>query len=220
MRSSSACSAAFVCFSSSCSWRRCASRSASPWSFRVELDELPLDLLLLREDALLDLQHRLAPVGELRVDLGAQLDRLLPRFDLRLAAQRLGFALGVLDQLAADPPRLADARRAEDLNREQGERDSCGDSDGDSDPDQHGGHLARLGSPHPALGPLARIALEVAQFSVRAHARALQKPAYLAVVLRRLPVEIGRRHSGCQTISEFGKAQFAGKMSGEAWLRS
>ena len=65
-----------------------------------ELDELPLDLLLLREHALLDLQHRLAAVGELGVDLGAKLDGLLPRLDLRLAAQRLGFALGVLDQLA------------------------------------------------------------------------------------------------------------------------
>ena len=75
-----------------------------------QLDELPLDLLFLREHALLDLQHRLAAVGELGVDLRAQLDGLLARLDLRLAAERLGFALGVLDQLAPDAPRLADAR--------------------------------------------------------------------------------------------------------------
>ena len=35
IRSSSACSASFACFSSSWSWRRCVSRSASPWSFRA-----------------------------------------------------------------------------------------------------------------------------------------------------------------------------------------
>ena len=57
-----------------------------PLVLAPELDELPLDLLFLREHALLDLQHLLAPVGVLGVDLGAQLDRLLARLDLRLAA--------------------------------------------------------------------------------------------------------------------------------------
>jgi hypothetical protein len=102
-----------------------------------EVDELPLDLLLLGEDALLDLQHRLAPVGELRIDLGPELDGLLARLDLRLPPQRLGLALGVLDQLPADSLRLADPGRAERLHREQCEAGSYRDPDGDSDPDQH-----------------------------------------------------------------------------------
>src|SRR5204863_2157742 len=78
-----------------------------------ELDELPLDLLLLREHPLLDLQDGLAPVGELRVDLRPQLDRLLPGGELGLAAKRLGLALCVLEQLPPEAARLADARGAE-----------------------------------------------------------------------------------------------------------
>ena len=102
-----------------------------------DLDEPLLDLLLPREDALFDLQHLLAAVVELRVDVGPELHRLLARLDLRLAAERLGLALGVLDQLLADPARLPDTRRPEDGHCEQGDRGSDGDPDCDSDPDQH-----------------------------------------------------------------------------------
>src|ERR1700724_633837 len=79
----------------------------------VELRLLQLDLLLLGENALLDLQPRLPAVGELGIDLRPQLDGLLASLDLRFPSQRLRLALGVLDQLAPDPPRLADAGRAE-----------------------------------------------------------------------------------------------------------
>ncbi len=68
-----------------------------------ELDELLLDLLLLREHPLLDLEHLLAAVGELGVDLRPELHRLLARLDLRLAADRLRLALGILEQLVANP---------------------------------------------------------------------------------------------------------------------
>ena len=160
-----------------------------------QLDELPLDLLLLREHALLDLQHRLATVGELGVDLRAQLDGLLAGLDLRLAAERLGLALGVLDQLAPDPSRLADAGRAEDLHREQRKRDPCGDSDGDSDPDQHE-QGSSVGLPHPSPGP-RRSSPEVA-FSFRARARARSAEAGLPC---RHPPSSGsgesRRQYGC-----------------------
>src|SRR4051812_40532060 len=64
-----------------------------------KLRELPLDLLLLREDPLLDLQHRLAAVRQLGVDLGAELDRSLAGLQLGLPAERLRLALGVLEQL-------------------------------------------------------------------------------------------------------------------------
>src|SRR5205823_5391177 len=118
-----------------------------------ELDHLALDLLLLREDTLLDLHHRLAPLGELVVELGAELDDLLSRLDLRLAPERLRLALGVLDDLTAEPSCLADAGGAEQLHRQERDRDPCGDPDGDSDPDQHGRQLlafADATAVHPA----------------------------------------------------------------------
>src|SRR5579859_902664 len=103
-----------------------------------EVLELALDLLLLGDEALLDLEDLVAPLAELGVDLGAQLDCLLARLHLRLALQRVGLALCVLDDLAAQPAGLADARRTESLHREQGKRRPCRDPDGDSDSDQHG----------------------------------------------------------------------------------
>ena len=115
-----------------------------------ELGQLRLDLLLLREDALLDLEDLVAPVGELRVDLRPQLDGLLAGLDLRLSPHRFGLALGVLDDLPAEAPRLADARRSEDADGEQGGRDPDGYADGNSDRDLHlaapraGGRLAAL----------------------------------------------------------------------------
>ena len=123
-----------------------------------ELAELLLDLELLRQYAFLDLQHLGAPVGELGVDLASQPDRLLAGFDLRLPAHRVALALGVFEQLLADPPRLRDSGCAEDRHGEQGERSAAGDPDGNSDPDQHcrllRRGLTRLvgGTSHPAPG--------------------------------------------------------------------
>jgi hypothetical protein len=151
-----------------------------------QVDELALDLLLFGEHALFDLQHRLPPVGELGVDLRPQLDGLFSSLDLRFPAQRLGLPLGVLDQLAPDSPRLADAGRAEDLNREECKSDPCSDSNGDSDPDQHE-RGSSVGLPHPS--PPASQFPRSRSVSVRAHARVPQKPAYLAVILRRLRVD-------------------------------
>ena len=102
-----------------------------------ELDELLLDLLLLREHPLLDLQHLLAAVGELGVDLRPELHRLLARLDLGFATDRLRLALGILEQLIANPAGLRDPGRPEHGHREERECHSGGDPDGDSDPDQH-----------------------------------------------------------------------------------
>ena len=60
-----------------------------------ELGQLPLDLLLRREHALLDLGDSRPALGQLALDLGAEPDRLLAGLDLRLAANRLGLALGL-----------------------------------------------------------------------------------------------------------------------------
>ncbi len=186
-----------------------------PLILAPELDQLPLDLLLLREHALLDLQHRLTAVGELGIDLGAQLHRLLARFDLRLATHGLSLALGVLDQLPADAPRLADARCTEDLHGDQRERESCDDPGGDSDDDLHGQAPRSVEVATSAIGPAVRI---TESRSVRRRAPPGARPQgrpYLGVSLRRLRLE-GIMESGFEESAISEKTQFAGKMSGEA----
>jgi hypothetical protein len=56
----------------------------------AELVELGVELLLAGEDALLDLEDLAAPLLRLGLDLGADLDGLLARLDLRLAAEGVG----------------------------------------------------------------------------------------------------------------------------------
>ena len=215
----SACSAFFAAFSSSWSCAEVGLAVGDPLVASRELDELPLDLLLLREHALLDLQHRLPAVGELGVDLGAELHRLLARLDLRLAPRGLGLALGVLDDLPAELPRLADAGRAEHLHGEEREHRSPDDSDGDSDPDQHRRLLLRWRwlstavrpPPHPAspAGGISPNTLSCA----RAHAR---PPAGLPTSGRPPAFRSGCGsgfHSGWM---RFRKSPYAGKTSDEA----
>ena len=67
-----------------------------------DLGQLALDLVLGRRDLLLDLARPAARrLLHLALDLGAQLDRLLARLDLRLAPDRLRLALGVVHERAA-----------------------------------------------------------------------------------------------------------------------
>jgi len=53
----------------------------------VQLRQLTVDVLLFREDALLDLDDLGAPLAELFLDVGPKLDRLLARFDLSLSPE-------------------------------------------------------------------------------------------------------------------------------------
>src|SRR5205823_12916894 len=55
-----------------------------------QLGQLPVDLLLLREDALLDLEGLGPPLRDFLLDVGAQLHGLLADLDLRLAAHTPG----------------------------------------------------------------------------------------------------------------------------------
>src|SRR6185503_4428292 len=100
-----------------------------------QLLELLLDLELLREDALLDLQHLRTPVGELGVDLAAQADGLLAGLDLGLAPHCIAFSARVVQQLIADSAGFGDSGGSEDRDREQGKGGASGDTDGNSDPD-------------------------------------------------------------------------------------
>jgi hypothetical protein len=138
---------------------------------------------------------------------------LLARLDLRFAAKRLSFALGVFDQLAPHAPSLADAGGAEDLYCEQRKRDSRSDSDGDSNPDQHAARLLGWVAPS-GTGPAWQFP-RTRFGSQRAGAR----PAKGGLSSLEPPSPAGGwfRHYRCRQFSDrFGKAQFAGKMSGEA----
>ena len=60
---------------------------------RLELAEPPDDVLLLRRRALLGLDHLGAAIRQLRLHVGPRAQRLLAHLDLRLAADRFGAAL-------------------------------------------------------------------------------------------------------------------------------
>src|SRR4029079_18355818 len=68
-----------------------------------QFGQLPVDVLLFCQHALLDLEDVVAPFSALLLDLGAQPDRGLTRLDLPLPAQRVGLAL----RLAPPPLGLA-----------------------------------------------------------------------------------------------------------------
>src|SRR5438093_13163101 len=77
------------------------------------LRQLPVDLLLLGEDALLDLDDPRPVLRDLLVDVGAELDGLLARRDLGLAPQRVRLSLSLLDQVLALLARRTQARLSE-----------------------------------------------------------------------------------------------------------
>ena len=81
----------------------------------LQLAQLAVDLLLLREHALLDLQDLRALLRQLELELAAHLHRLLPRFDLGLAPDRLGGAPRVLTRRL--PVRLARRKLAGEQQR-------------------------------------------------------------------------------------------------------
>ena len=190
-----------------------------PLVLAAELEQLPLDLLLLREHALLDLQDRLAPVGELLVDLGPERHGLLARLDLRLAPHGLGLALGVLDELAVQAPRLADPRRAEDLHGDEREDEPDGDPDGDSDSDQHVPGTSLGWGSRPTRHRARSRGSPEHRFRIR-RPRSTRTPPRTAALSGREPPAptdgTGCRGFGHGVAISFGKAQFAGKMSGEA----
>ena len=71
----------------------------------LQLGSLPLELVLARQQPLLALLQPPALVVELALEVGADLDRLLARLDLRLAPDGLGLARRLLEQLVARPVR-------------------------------------------------------------------------------------------------------------------
>src|SRR4051794_22294393 len=70
-----------------------------------ELRQLPVDLLFLGEDALLDLHHTCSMLGDFAVDLRTQRHGLLAGADLGLSPEGLRLSLRVLEELMAQLPR-------------------------------------------------------------------------------------------------------------------
>ena len=105
------------------------------------LGQLPVDLLFLREHALLDLDDPAPVLCNLPVDLGTQLDRFLANGDLRLPTKRFRFAPGVLDQLLALLLGGTEARLAERADCDCTPQSSGDEADQNPDGDLH---LAQL----------------------------------------------------------------------------
>ena len=103
-----------------------------------ELRQLPVDLLFLRENALLDLDDPRAVLCDLLVDLGAKLHGFLARGDLRLAPQRVRFALGVFDQLLALLLRGPEPRLSERADGDCSPQTTGDKADQNPDDDLHG----------------------------------------------------------------------------------
>src|SRR5262249_11498147 len=75
-----------------------------------QLRELAVDVILLRENALLDLHDLVAALTELGLDIAAELDRLLARLDRRLASRCLRVTAGLVEHQVAFPPRGLEPR--------------------------------------------------------------------------------------------------------------
>ena len=103
-----------------------------------DLRQLAVDLLFLREHPLLDLDDPGAVLRDLAVDLGAKLDRLLARGDLRLSPQRVRFTVGVVDQLLALLLGGAESRLAERADGDGPSQSPCDKADENPDDDLHG----------------------------------------------------------------------------------
>ena len=101
------------------------------------LGQLPVDLLFLREHALLDLDDPAAVLCNFPVDLRTQLDRLLANGDLRLPPKRFRFAPGVLDQLLPLLLGCAEARLAERTDCDCTSQSSGDEADQNPDGDLH-----------------------------------------------------------------------------------
>ena len=114
-----------------------------------QLGQLPVDVVLLRDDALLDLQHRVAALAQLRLELGPQLDRLLADLDRRLAPRCVRLAASLVEEQRTACAARRRAATGAEPEREQ--RRACAgcESDHDCQGNEHGRSYG-LCSPHGA----------------------------------------------------------------------
>src|SRR4051812_26146273 len=126
-----------------------------------ELGQLSLDLLLLREDAFLDLDDPGPVVGNLLVDLRAEAYRLLAGADLGLAAKRLRLPGRVFEH---EPALLLGGAQTGLAKRPEGHgarRSTDDQSDQNPDCEQHGQLLGRLAAALPRCPPRRSAGMDV-----------------------------------------------------------
>ena len=103
----------------------------------LELRQLAVDLHFLCEHALLDLDDLGPLFPQLVLDLRTELERLLARFHLRLAADRLGASLGLLAEAEVLGRRRAGAARGQQpRSHEDADSQACPDP-GDQEADEN-----------------------------------------------------------------------------------
>jgi hypothetical protein len=136
-----------------------------------QLGQLAADLLLLREDALLDLERLGSPHCDLLLDLGSHANGFLPRLDLRLPPHRFRLPARFRDQQLPRAARRREARAREGVQREEGERDPHSEADRYPDDDEHGRSLLRAGISGPAGTGCPREARCSSGTAARGHAR-------------------------------------------------
>jgi hypothetical protein len=136
-----------------------------------ELGQLPLELVLFRDDPLLELGDLPAALLGVALCLRPDADGLFPRLDLRLPPKVRSLTLGAGDELVAPRGCLAEARAPKHLHDDEQQARSEDEADSDSGGDEHG---RSLGSEyHPPSG-LSKSAL------IRSRRRRLHRSVPLA----------------------------------------
>src|SRR5262249_25883523 len=95
----------------------------------LELRQLARDVVLLRDHALLDLDDCVPPLPQLGLQVGTQLDRILPRLDPSLPPRRLGVARGLLEHLRPLTPCRIEARAGVPAESGDGRAGAGGESE-------------------------------------------------------------------------------------------
>ena len=108
-----------------------------------DLRQLLVDVLFLREDALLHLDDPRAMLRDLRVDLGTQSHGFLACADLRLATKSVGFTLRVVDDLVTELSSTTESRFRRPDEHEGAHDRADDEADHDPDGDEHAGLLGR-----------------------------------------------------------------------------
>ena len=119
-----------------------------------ELGQLAVDLVLLGEDALLDLDDLGPALGDLLLDLRAELHRLLARLDLSLAPHRLCLAASLGEEKLPRPARRREAGACDRTEGDEGERRPYDQADQGSDDNEHGRSCRAPTSGMPRIGCL------------------------------------------------------------------
>jgi hypothetical protein len=128
----------------------------------LELGQTALELFFARPRSLVGLAHARAVVVQLALHLRAQSHCILPGRDFRLAARRLGVALGLIEHQLAVPLRRAERARSEQLPRNRGRDRSHNEPHQDSNGDEHGSApvLSGLG-PEDRLSTVRTVAVPI-----------------------------------------------------------